>query len=1270
MSGLFGSSSSTSPTTTKPDYTDLQIQTSASTLPIPWVRGRAKLAPNLIDYDNFQTISHVTTTSNSGGGKGGSAPSSSSTTYTYTAALMLALCEGPISQIGVIWKDQSVYFSPADLNLTLYNGNTPQSPWGWLQGYNGSKALSYGGTAYVCSDAYDLGNSASLSNHNFEVYAGLAGSGANGIDADPAQTIYEFLTADQDGIGFPIADLDLGSLFGASGSSSVQAYCTAAGLCFSPCLTSQEPGTTILGRWLQLINTAPVLSGKTLKFVPYADEPLSGNGSAFNPNVTPIYDLDETDFVVDGDEDPIQISRSDPTDAYNVERLEICDRSNAYAATPVESRDQNAIELYGLRIDSGITAHEICDSAVAALSGQLILQRALYVRNTYAFRLSWEYCLLEPMDIVTLTSEAQHLDKEAVRIRKVEEGDSGILTFTAEELPAGVCTATEYPKQSKNAYSVNRSAAADPINHPVIFEPSAALTGTGAQIWVGASGGMHGVVDKNWGGADVWLSVDGGNGYTNIGTIDAAARQGVLTVALPAWTGAGADTTNALMVNLAESGGQLGNATPADADAGRTLCWVDGEILAFATAMLVGSNGYTLTYLDRGLYGTTASAHNAGSLFCRLDDALFKYDLPQEYVGTPIFLKMPSFNVFGGGAQTLDEAVAYSLTPTGNGYKIAPPSNLAVSQVVTTSALGMVVTLDVAWTASPDEWTDDYQMSYSVNGGIPATVTTGGETTAAISAMVDGTYDISVCAIGLGLTSDPVAASQTVSVENIALAAVTGLELNGQGNDTEFTGHSATFTWRMNSAYGSQEALGAEDGANSGWVDAWFRDYEVTIYDTSNNELRTETTIHPTYTYTYGKNIQDGGPRRAFRIDVVWRDNMNRTSAPASLTVSNPPPPPPTAINTSSAFKNVFVWWTNSTALDFAGTEVWMSQETGFTPSDTTKVYDGPDTGVAIPAVPGNTYYVVLASYDSFGEYQLEYSGEFEIVTAKLVGQDLADKIINNDKLTDDLSSTITVAAATADAAQTSVTQLTTQVATTNQATATVLQQLTTQLNGATTTIQEISTTVNGVEGEWTLKIDNNGNVCGIGLLSAPNGTGGVSSEFQVLADQFEIVSQDNGSKVVPFITQGGRVYMDAGAVEIANLIVQNAQIGNAAIDTAEIADLAVGTAKIGDNAVSILGYVVGSGSITLGLTCSGQPLLLTFTPTSLGIGLTSSEGSQVLTGTDNFILSMDSSPWWVSAGSFPSSGGSIVVVPTAAYHTFTITTSIGGLLYAQDLKK
>ncbi len=67
----------------------------------------------------------------------------------------------------------------------------------------------------------------------------------------------------------------------------------------------------------------------------------------------------------------------------------------------------------------------------------------------------------------------------------------------------------------------------------------------------------------------------------------------------------------------------------------------------------------------RGLYGTAAAAHSTGAPFARLDDAVFEYDLPAQYVGQTLYIKLQSFNVFGGGVQELSSCAAYTYTPTG-----------------------------------------------------------------------------------------------------------------------------------------------------------------------------------------------------------------------------------------------------------------------------------------------------------------------------------------------------------------------------------------------------------------------------------------------------------------------------------------------------------------------------------------------------------------------------------------------------------------------------
>ncbi|MGH6794026.1 MAG: phage tail protein [Methylocella sp.] len=235
---------------------------------------------------------------------------------------------------------------------------------------------------------------------------------------------------------FPAASIDLTTLLGASGDSSYQTYCRASYLALSPCLTSQEAANSILARWLQLTNSTAVWSGGKLKFVPYGDTTITGSTSignvTFNPNVAPIYNLADDNFIHEDGKDPLEVIRADPYSLYNWQRLQINWAGGRHEAMPVDVWDQNAIELYGLRMAPDITAAEITDQAVGQISAQLILQRGLYIRNTYKFKLSFLYCLLEPMDLVTVTDPAIGLINAAVRITEIEEDGNGLLAVTAE----------------------------------------------------------------------------------------------------------------------------------------------------------------------------------------------------------------------------------------------------------------------------------------------------------------------------------------------------------------------------------------------------------------------------------------------------------------------------------------------------------------------------------------------------------------------------------------------------------------------------------------------------------------------------------------------------------------------------------------------------------------------------------------------------------------------------------------------------------------------
>jgi hypothetical protein len=141
--------------------------------------------------------------------------------------------------------------------------------------------------------------------------------------------------------------------------------------------------------------------------------------------------------------------------------------------------------------------------------------------------------------------------------------------------PIGVGTAVLHSKQATAGAPLNPFVDPGNTNAPIIFEPTAGLTGGAVEVWVIASGGV------SWGGCQVWVSTDGST-YALAGTIYKGGRQGVLTASLPA--AADPDTTDTLAVDLTQSGGQLLSGTQADADAYVTLCYCDAELVSFETA--------------------------------------------------------------------------------------------------------------------------------------------------------------------------------------------------------------------------------------------------------------------------------------------------------------------------------------------------------------------------------------------------------------------------------------------------------------------------------------------------------------------------------------------------------------------------------------------------------------------------------------------------------------------------------------------------------------
>ncbi len=529
--------------------------------------------------------------------------------------------------------------------MTVFNGDYLQNPWTYLTSKYPSQALSYRGIAYAAALDWQLGSGTALPNLNFDVIGQLSFDAANGFfDAHPKDILIDLLTNTHYGLGFPVANI--------GDWTQYYRYCVANSLFLSPVYSAQATASDIVTQLMKLTNSGVYFSEGTLKITPFGDAVVIGHDTTYTPNVTPVYELTEDDFIVTGTDDPVTISRRAAVDAYNHVKIEFLNASNQFNTEVAEAKDLVAIDLFSLRTMDSIQAHEIKSPVVARAVAQNILQRSQYVCNTYSFKLGWKHCLLEPTDLVTLTDLAAGLDKTPVRILSIEEDEEGLLSIEAEDAPQGVFNSATYPHQEVGGYVPAYNLPSGAVNTPVLFEAPKALAATGHEIWVATSGG------ENYGGCQVWLSSDGTN-YNKIGEIVSPARHGFLTD--PMASGTDPDTTSTCKVDLAPSSGALTSGTIADADNRATLAWVDGEFIAYSTATLTGSHRYTLGgYLRRGLYGTPIKARPSQSPFVRCDGAIFRYAYDPALVGKTIFMKFPAFNQFGGGGQSLADAAEYS----------------------------------------------------------------------------------------------------------------------------------------------------------------------------------------------------------------------------------------------------------------------------------------------------------------------------------------------------------------------------------------------------------------------------------------------------------------------------------------------------------------------------------------------------------------------------------------------------------------------------------
>ena len=651
----------------------LKLQQSRTPVILPVVYGTARVPANIIWFGDWEPFRLQPGTV----GKGGPVLIG----WAYLMSYMLALCQGPAVSVNRGWASGSSVYTLDPQNIqedwAISLGEFGQPAWGYFLGQHPGVALPYTGVCWAAQEwptnphnyptmLAESHPQDAMYQYTFEVTAlkpFVDAAGNTYQDANPADIINDFLTNQFYGCAIPSAYI--GDLSGFRG------YCTAYGLLLSPVFDHQQQAGQWLDLLLRITNSDALWSAGQLRIVPYADTAQTGFGVTWTPNLTPLYSLTDDDYIAERNAAPVQVQRKIPQDRFNAYVVEYTDRANDYRQGMVAVWSDADIAAYMLRKAQPRQYLPVMSGSVAQTVIQLEMQRSLTVLNSYLFRVDQRYILLEPMDVIAITDTTLGLDAYPVRIVEIVENHDGTLEITAEDLGSNFTPG--YPVQP-HAPANRYSGGLDPlwINSPLIFEPPALYTQSVLELLVGVSG-QNG--NANWAGASVWYSLDGTT-YQFYAQLNQPANQGFLAAALA--EASGIDTADTLAVALYDDTMALESVSDSLAQAGMNLCLVDSELIAFATATVIGSGQYNLTYLVRGLYGSAPAAHAVGAQFAylgsltKLDPSILRLVYASSMVGKTVYFKFTSFNGEGGSQQSLADVPAYTYTFTGAAVSTPP----------------------------------------------------------------------------------------------------------------------------------------------------------------------------------------------------------------------------------------------------------------------------------------------------------------------------------------------------------------------------------------------------------------------------------------------------------------------------------------------------------------------------------------------------------------------------------------------------------------------
>ncbi|ROP61613.1 fibronectin type III domain protein [Enterobacter sp. BIGb0383] len=511
---------------------------------------------------------------------------------------------------------------------------------------------------------------------------------------------------------------------------------------------------------------------------------------------------------------------------------------------------------------------------------------------------------------------------------------------------------------------------------------------------------------------------------------------------------------------------------------------------------------------------------------------------------------------------------------------VQPPSNVSVVRFGTITSGSAV---SVSWTASQDPYIRGYNIYYKLSTasswsyvGSTSTQKTDFEI---YGLSEDEEYDFAVAAYNnLGLVSSKASLDGVIPTYNFALPSVTSVQLSNSTTSPYITDSSDfNITWDN-----QKDIL-----INGRTFTDYFKYYQVDVYN-GTEFIKSFYTQDNFFNFTLAINERK---IRKPTIKISGRGyNSGTFSDEVSITVENKQCLAPTGtITFTGGFGNLFATWIQSTERDYAGAVINITSDT----VSTLFVSNKPEFD-SIPNIADGTYLVKMGFFDVFGQDNIQYSAEQQvIITSKYQftesdASEIEDIIHLDDRLNETLNNAvnesneytntqITIVQNNIDENITAqITEMNQTIVDNNNAQTQSIIQLKSEVDDQVATVNQLMETkadVDTVNSSYTLSVNANGTVAGFKLLASDGPAS--NSAIYFTADKFIITPSDGvtAGSAPPFSLVDGSVYLNTAIIRQASIgtgLIQDASItnlklANGSVNTLNVVDGAITNAKVGN---------------------------------------------------------------------------------------------------------